>query len=83
MSNQTKLKKITLSGEIEIDGKKLTEINLRTPKSGELRGLSLLELGRISTDELLRLIPRITMPPLTDEQAEQLSACLLYTSRCV
>ncbi len=74
MSEKTKLKTINLSGELQVGGKPLTEVNLRAPKSGELRGLSLLELGRISTDEVLKLIPRITMPPLTDEQASELSA---------
>jgi len=43
----------------------ITEIQVRKPKSGELRGVSLIELGNMDVVALQRVLPRITQPTLT------------------
>lgn len=40
-------------------------VQLRKPRSGELRGLSLVSLGQLEVDEVRKLLPRITTPTLT------------------
>lgn len=44
----------------------IVTLTLRRPGSGELRGLSMVRLGQMEVNELLKLLPRITMPVLTD-----------------
>jgi len=56
MKNQT----ITLSTAVEINGKKIKSITLREPMSGELRGLSMLEVVQLNTDAITTLAPRIS-----------------------
>lgn len=43
-------------------------IQLRKPRSGELRGLSLVDLGQLKVDALTKILPRITVPPLTEAE---------------
>lgn len=50
-------------GETSID-----ELQLRKPRSGELRGLSLVDLGQLKVDALTKILPRITVPPLTEAE---------------
>lgn len=50
----------------------ITEITLRKPNAGELRGLSLQRLHQADTDEILKLLPRITAPSLTPPECAQL-----------
>ncbi|MBX9816249.1 MAG: phage tail protein [Proteobacteria bacterium SG_bin5] len=47
-------------------------LQLRKPKAGELRGLVLSELTRGAVDQILELLPRITMPPLTSAEVEEM-----------
>lgn len=47
-------------------------INLRKPKSGELRGLSLVDLGQLKVDALTKLLPRISTPPISEAEAANL-----------
>lgn len=47
-------------------------LQLRKPGSGELRGLSLVELGQLKVDALIKILPRITIPPITDAEAANL-----------
>ena len=54
-------------GETEI-----TELTLRKPSSGELRGLSLAEVLRMDTDSLVVLLPRISNPSLTPVEVRQM-----------
>lgn len=50
----------------------ITEITLRKPNAGELRGLSLQRLHQADADEILKLLPRITSPSLTPPECAQL-----------
>ncbi|KAF1021880.1 MAG: hypothetical protein GAK30_01569 [Paracidovorax wautersii] len=50
----------------------IAEITLRKPSAGELRGLSLQRLHQADTDEILKLLPRITTPTLTPPECARL-----------
>ncbi|NKI68099.1 phage tail assembly protein [Collimonas pratensis] len=43
----------------------ISEVTIRRPKSGELRGVSLMDLGNMSVAALQTVLPRITQPTLT------------------
>lgn len=63
---------VTLSKAVQIDGKEVTGIDLRKPKSGELRGLKLTDILQMDVDSMITLLPRISMPPLSGVQAGNL-----------
>jgi len=63
---------ITLDVPIQRGSNAIAEITLRKPNAGELRGLSLQRLHQADADELLKLLPRITMPSLTPHECAQL-----------
>ena len=54
-------------GETEI-----TELQLRKPASGELRGLKLLDLLNGDVNATIRLVPRISEPTLTEQEVAAL-----------
>ena len=54
-------------GETEI-----TELRLRKPTSGELRGVSLADVLQMQTDALITLIPRLSTPSLTATEVRQM-----------
>ncbi len=59
MKNQNKLIKLQYPLEQEGDTK-LTEVTLRKPKAGELRGLQLSLIQMQDVDAMMTLIPRIS-----------------------
>lgn len=63
---------VTLSTPVTIDGQPVTGIDLRKPKSGELRGLKLSDVLQMDVDALITLLPRITQPPLSSSQVADL-----------
>lgn len=54
-------------GETTID-----KLQLRRPNSGELRGLSLVQLAQMNVDEVRKLLPRITIPTITVMEVDKL-----------
>ena len=60
---------IKLEEPIERGETKITELKLRKPHGGELRGLTLVDLTQLKTDTVIALLPRITMPTITDVEA--------------
>lgn len=56
-----------LRGDTTID-----QITLRKPKAGELRGLTLQDLIGTDISTILKLIPRVSEPPLNDEECQKL-----------
>lgn len=59
---------------------KITALRLRKPAAGELRGLTMSDLARLDVSTVLKLLPRISTPTLTDAEAanlppEDLFAC--------
>ena len=68
MNNET----VTLDNPIQRDDKTITEVNLRKPKAGELRGLNLNDILNMDVNSLTVLLPRISSPMLTKDEARQL-----------
>ncbi|EPJ56341.1 MAG: phage P2 GpE-like tail protein [Osedax symbiont Rs2] len=50
----------------------IDEIQVRTPRAGELRGLSLADLLNVQVDALKELLPRITAPAITGVEIDNL-----------
>lgn len=46
----------------------IKEIRLRKPRAGELRGLSLVDVAHLEVTSLIRLLPRISDPALTEQE---------------
>ncbi|MUK76207.1 phage tail assembly protein [Aliivibrio fischeri] len=59
MNNQTVT--VTLPTPFEKDGNTITEIELRKPNAGNLRGLSLLGVCEMQFDAACTLLPRISI----------------------
>lgn len=68
MTNTSKLKTVTLTKPIQVDGEDVTKITLRKPEPGELRGLKLTDILQMDVVALTTLLPRITQPPLDENQ---------------
>lgn len=63
---------VTLDTPIERGEQRITELTLRKPMSGELRGIALADLLRLDVGALHALLPRITAPTLTVHDVQQL-----------
>ena len=63
---------ITLDTPIKRGEKEITSITLNKPNSGALRGASLRGLLDFQTDDIIKVLPRITDPALTDNEANRL-----------
>ncbi|WP_449471985.1 phage tail assembly protein [Sphingobium chungangianum] len=59
---------VTLDAPIVRGETTIEELKLRKPRSGELRGLSLVDLGQLKVDSLTKILPRISMPTLTEAE---------------
>lgn len=65
-------KSVTLENPIKRGDQVITEISLRKPLAGELRGLSLIDVLNMQFNALQKLLPRITTPTLTEIEVAQL-----------
>lgn len=63
---------VTLSAPVRVDGKDVTEITIREPKAGEMRGLLMVQIAQMDTTHLMKLLPRITVPSLSEAQLSDL-----------
>ncbi len=63
---------VTLQEPIVRGDNKVTELNIRTPKAGELRGLSLADLLQLDVNALKTLLPRISSPSITELEVNNL-----------
>ncbi|WP_280569383.1 phage tail assembly protein [Chromohalobacter sp. 296-RDG] len=67
-----------ISTSVELDtpiqrGEQIIDsITLRKPSAGELRGVNLADVLQMQTDALIKLIPRLSSPSLTDKEAGRL-----------
>ena len=68
------MEKVTLKNPIPYGKETLSEITLREPMSGDMRGIGLRPLVvDMDADALITLLPRIASPAVTKEQAAHLS----------
>lgn len=65
---------VTLNEPIVRGTMEITDITLRKPRAGELRGLNLQDLIATDVTAILKVIPRISNPPLTQDEADNLEA---------
>lgn len=65
---------ITLSEPIRRGETLISDIVLRKPRAGELRGLSVQDLMTARASAVLDILPRIAMPPITQAEADNLAA---------
>ncbi|MFC0683560.1 phage tail assembly protein [Novosphingobium clariflavum] len=52
----------------------IESLNIRKPKAGELRGTSMQDILTTDVAAMLRLIPRVSEPSLTPEEADNLTS---------
>lgn len=71
--SKTKNNTVTLDEPIKRGDKLVTEVEVRKPTAGELRGASLYELMQLNTDAMIKVLPRITIPALQEAELKQLS----------
>lgn len=63
---------VELDTPIRRGSQEIAEVGLRKPKAGELRGLSLQALAELDVATLQKLLPRITVPSITQVEADGL-----------
>ena len=68
----SEIRTVALDAPIQRGEQTIESIQIRKPKSGELRGLALVELGQLKVDALTKLLPRVTMPMLTPAEVSNM-----------
>ncbi|MES2905025.1 MAG: phage tail assembly protein [Pseudomonadota bacterium] len=64
---------VTLEHGIQRGGDTITKLRIRKPKAGELRGLNIQDLLRADVSAVIGVLPRISDPIMTREDADNLS----------
>jgi hypothetical protein len=59
---------VPLDNPIQRGDQTITDVTVRKPAAGELRGLTLQDIGSIKVDTMIKLLPRITSPNLTEAE---------------
>ncbi len=72
MTEPAELRTVDLDTPIVRGDQTIDTLRLRKPKAGELRSLSLVDLGQLKTDALIKVLPRITMPTISEAEAGNL-----------
>lgn len=68
----SELRTVTLDTPIQRGEETVETVKIRKPNSGELRGLSLVDLGQLKTDALIKVLPRITVPVLSTAEVSNM-----------
>ena len=63
---------VTLEFPIVRGATTITQLHLRKPKAGALRGINLAELLMLRAESVMVLLPRITEPPLLKHEVENM-----------
>lgn len=63
---------VELDEPINRGGQKINKITLRRPKSGALRGLNLIDVAHLDVTSLVKLLPRISDPALTEYDVQNM-----------
>lgn len=78
MSEPAQIATVTLEQPIKREGGDVTEVKLRKPNAGELRGLSLVDVVKLEIDAVIKLVPRISLPFVAEQELHQLSPADLF-----
>lgn len=65
--------KVVLANPIKVGDAEIKEIELRTPKAGELRGLRLSELLNGEVSSIATVVERVSTPTLTRDKFDELT----------
>ena len=75
MSKPTK--PVKLASPVKLGDKKVSEFVLTEPSAGQLRGVKLGELLMMDVSTMIKVIPRITSPAITEAQVAGLNPAQL------
>lgn len=78
MSTSPTTAAVTLETPFQRGDQTITEIVLRKPRAGELRGLSLFDLVRMDVGAAQTVLPRISTPTLTRQEVDALDPADLF-----
>lgn len=65
-------KQITLEKGVKLGENIITDITITKPLVGHLKGISIKNLIEMQTDEIAKLIPRVTMPSLPQHALDKM-----------
>lgn len=68
----TEMKTVEFDVPVQRGDQQIASVKIRRPRAGELRGLSLVDLGQLKVDALAKIIPRITIPMLHEAEVHNL-----------
>ncbi|WP_410738602.1 phage tail assembly protein [Citrobacter freundii] len=63
---------VTLINPIKRGEQVITDITMLKPNAGTLRGVSLASVASTDVDALIKVLPRMTLPSLTEQEAAAL-----------
>lgn len=63
---------ITLDEPLKRGEQTITSVTVRKPASGELRGVALSDLLNLEVNALIKVLPRVTSPSLTEQEVARL-----------
>ncbi|WP_269915422.1 phage tail assembly protein [Acinetobacter sp. HY1485] len=66
---------IELDSDIQIGGERLEKLDIRKPNTQALSGIKIADLLQGDVNSILKVLPRISTPILTQQQAQQLEPC--------
>lgn len=75
IANLPGLESVELDTPIIRGEQTIATIELRKPKAGELRGISLADLATLDVNALRLVLPRITVPSLTQAEVDTMEIC--------
>ncbi len=67
------IEKVTLKNPIGKGDKKITQLEIRKPQAGELRGIAMTDVYRMDVEAYDVLLPRIATPTLNKNQIGEMS----------
>ena len=57
---------------VQVGGKEVSEIKVRTPTAGELRGCQMTMLLQMDVGQMFKVLPRVTTPAVTEADVEKM-----------
>lgn len=69
---------VTLEEPLTRGDTTITHVTLRRPTAGSLRGVALTDAIRMDVDALIKLVPRLSSPALTEHDMRTLCAADLF-----
>lgn len=78
MSDKPKIVTVPLEQPLKRGEEKIESLQLRKPDAGSLRGLSMIDLVKMDTTAIAKLLPRISQPALIDAEVAELDPADLF-----